>query len=66
MAHMDSSGDCMPVNERLARLYAAGVLRPPRSPPLTPDALIERLRSGPAIPDADLVGAILEGRASGA
>ena len=56
----------MPIDQRLERLYAASVLRRPRNPALTPDALIEQLHLGPIVPDADLVGAILEERASGA
>ena len=52
-------------SERLARLYAAGILRPPRKPALAAEALLARLRSGPKLPDADLVTAVIEERASG-
>ena len=65
VARIEPLGRRAPDSERMARLYAAGILRPPRKPSLTPEALLARLRSGPALADGDLVAAILEERASG-
>ena len=65
VARIEPLGRHAPDSERLARLCAAGDLRPPRKAARSAEALLARLRAGPELADAGLVVAVIDERAAG-